>query len=128
METLSNKDPNMSAIAHDNLRQYAAINWPKLNHKGRLRELAKLLPWSTRRVRAVYNAEAGVSLRADEMAQIDTLTKEASDALRASQESFRTLEARIAALEAYFQFGDTEFGSEHVAALRSQTHGSGGSS
>lgn len=115
----------MSAVATNSLREFAAFEWPKTNHKGRLRALCRMLPWSDRRVRAIYNGESGVALRADEYAAIQELTKRQSDAVRRSQETYRTLEARIAALEELFAAGDEEFGREHMAALRSVTHGKG---
>jgi hypothetical protein len=124
-KTASKGDRPMSAVATNSLRQFAAFEWPETNHKGRLRALCRMLPWSDRRVRAVYNGESGVSLRADEFAAVEQLTKGAEDAVRRSQETYRTLEARIATLEALFQAGDEEFGSQHMAALRSVTHGKG---
>lgn len=125
MEKLTKGDSSMSAVATNSLREYAAFQWPTINHKGRLRALCRLLPWSDRRVRAIYNGESGVSLRADEFAAIQQLTEGQKDAVRRSQENYRTLEARIAALEALFEAGDEEFGREHMAALRSVAHGKG---
>lgn len=50
---------------------------------------------------------------------------EHADAVRRSQEKYRTLEARIAALEAYFQAGDEEFGREFVDGFRASIDGQG---
>src|SRR5262245_25156100 len=91
----------MTAAAQADLRVIAATRWPRMNHKGRLRELSRLLSWSARRVRAIYNAEAGVSIRAAEAADIASLFNEADeDAVRASQANHRALEARLADVEA----------------------------
>jgi len=124
LETSASKDRDMiNAAAQTDLRDFAAIKWPLLNHKGRLRELTRLLTrWTARRVRAVYNHESGVALRAEERADIAELTGEA-DAVRRSQEEYRALEARIAALEAYFRAGDTEHGGPHMDALRELSAG-----
>lgn len=120
METSSNKDRDMTtAAARTQLRIYAAKSWPWLNHKGRLRELSReLTTWTSRRLRAVYNGEPGVSLRAHEQDDINNLTEGAANALRASQAEYRALETRIAALEAFFAAGDEEHGRPHVDALR----------
>ena len=100
------------------LRNYAAGTWPLLNHKGRLRNLAKLLTnWTERRVRAVYNAEPGVSLRASEQADIDALAEEAN------RNEFQALEARLASMEAALQRIDPEYHSVQVAAFRASVDG-----
>ena len=127
METLTKQERReMTALAAtDSLRTYAAWAWPKFNHKGRLRELSKLLPWGHRRVRAIYNGESGVSLKADESEAIHVLTAEASHALAKSQEEYRTLEARIAALEAFFQAGDEEHGGPLLDGYRAFALGQG---
>jgi hypothetical protein len=106
----------MSAIAaQTDLRDYAAREWPRLNHKGRLAKLCRALPWSDRRVRAVYNAEQGVSLRADEQAEIAKLTAAIDEANR---ETFRDLQSRIARLEAALFHQDEAFHSDQMAGLR----------
>lgn len=106
----------MTAAA--NLRTFAAGEWPHLNHKGRLRELAKQLPWTNRRVRAVYNAESGVSLRAEEASDIEALNRKIEEANR---NEFQDLQARIARLEAALFAQDEEFHQPQVAGLRSAT-------
>ena len=117
METSSDKDRDMSTVATADLRLYAATSWPLLNHKGRLRELAKLLTaWSRRRVRAVYNAEPGVSLRANEQADIDQL-------IRAARDEHRDLAERIARLEALLLHQDEAFNRPQVDAHRQSLRG-----
>jgi len=112
----SSREPReMSAIAaHNSLRDYAAREWPRLNHKGRLAKLCRALPWTDRRVRAVYNAEQGVSLRADEQEAVQRLTSTEE----ANRNDFADLQARIARLEAALLAQDPEFHSVQVAALR----------
>ena len=101
------------------LRDYAASEWPRLNHKGRLAKLCRALPWTDRRVRAVYNAEQGVSLRADEQAEIDKLTAKIEEANR---DTFQDLQTRIARLEAALFSQDAEFHQPQMAALREVAH------
>lgn len=120
METPADKDRAVTAAQID-LRMYAAGEWPLLNHKGRLRALAKLLPdWSERRVRAVYNAESGVSLRAEEHADIQALIEEEN------RNEFQDLQARIARLEAALFAQDEEFHQPQVAAFREAADGGRG--
>lgn len=108
----------MSAIAaQQSLRSYAADQWPLMNHKGRLAKLCRLLPWTNRRVRAVYNAEQGVSLRADEQEAVQRLTSTEE----ANRDDFQALQARIARLEAALFQTDAEFHQPQMAALREVT-------
>lgn len=103
-------------VASGRMRDFAAREWPRLNHKGRLRELCRVFPtWSDRRVRAVYNAEQGVSLRADEQADIDQRTATIEEANR---DDFQALQARVARLEAALNQTDAEFHQPTLAALR----------
>jgi hypothetical protein len=103
---------------------YAAGRWPTMNHKGRLRELAKeLTRWTERRVRAVYNAEDGVSLRAEEATDIEALNRKIEEANR---NEFQDLQDRIARLEAALFAQDEEFHSEQVAGYRQGLHGGRG--
>jgi hypothetical protein len=116
LETPTNKDRAVTAAL--SLRNYAAGEWPLLNHKGRLRALSKLLPhWSERRVRAVYNAEQGVALRAAEQADIDALAEEEN------RNEFQALEARLARLEAALFASDEEFHQPQVDAFRAAVDG-----
>lgn len=115
MET-SAKGRDMTAAASLALRGYAASEWPLLNHKGRLTKLCRMLPWTDRRVRSVYNGERGVSLRADEQAAIDNLIHEA-------RHEYDDLQTRIARLEALLLHQDEAFHSPSVAAFR---QGAGG--
>jgi hypothetical protein len=97
---------------------HAADEWPMLNHKGRLRELGKLLTnWTARRVRAVYNSEQGVSLRAEEQADITALTD------KENQDDFMALQARVSRLEAALAAVDEAFFDPQVAAYRQALHG-----
>ena len=107
--------------AQTDLRMFAASEWPNLNHKGRLRELAKALPsWTSRRVRSVYNAEQGVSLRAGEKADIEALTD------KENQDDFMALQARVARLEAALAVVDEAFFDPQMAAYRQAVHGGRG--
>ncbi len=110
----------MNAAA--DLRMFAAEEWPLLNHKGRLRALAKLLPqWTERRIRAVYNAEQGVALRAAEQADIDALAQEEN------RNEFQALEARLAQMEARLNVIDPDFHHVQVAAFGASVDGRRGS-
>lgn len=102
----------MSASAQTLMREYAAFEWPTLNHKGRMAKLAKALGFGHRRVRALYQNEDGISVRADEMAAIEALREEAN------RNEFQDLQARIARLEAALFAQDEEFHSDQVAAFR----------
>jgi len=108
---------DMSATASAMLRDYAADRWPTLNHKGRMSRLAYKLQWTFRRVRSIYQNEDRARLRADELAAIQQLKAE-----EAAHEQ-RTLEARIASIEALLFGSDPDFHSEQVAAFRSQALG-----
>jgi hypothetical protein len=113
LEKHANEDrETMTDMASTMLRDYAAESWPRMNHKGRLRELSRLLPWSDRRVRSVYNGEPSVSLRAAEMAEIERLTNEAN------RDDFQDLQARVARLEAALLSQDEEFHQPTLAAIR----------
>lgn len=117
MEKSASKDRAVTAARTD-LRMYAADEWPMLNHKGRLRELGKLLTnWTARRVRAVYNSEQGVSLRAEEQADITALTD------KENQDDFMALQARVSRLEAALAAVDEAFFDPQVAAYRQALHG-----
>lgn len=106
------KSAKMTTAATASLRTYAAHEWPQLNHKGRLAKLCRhLTTWSNRRVRAVYNGERGVALRADEQSDIDQLTQEARN-------EYVDLQTRIARLEALLLHQDEDFHSPSMAALR----------
>lgn len=118
---------DMSASAQAILRDYAGARWPALNHKGRMARLAGALGLGHRRVRSLYQNEAGVAVRADEMAAIAALRKaKADDALRASQQEYRALEARIAALEELFRAGDEDHHRPFMDAFRNAARGQGG--
>src|SRR3954467_15357869 len=113
LENLTVKDQaEMSATAQASMREYAAMTWPTMNHKGRMAQLAKALGFGHRRTRAIYQNETGVSLRADEMAAIEALREEAN------RNDFQDLQARIARLEAALFAVDEEFHQPHMAAFR----------
>lgn len=135
MEKPANES-DMTAAAQTDLRLFAADMWPRLNHKGRIRELCKLLAeweWSDRRVRSVYNAEAGVSLRANEAAAIDALLQAEAEAERqrheeeAVRDDIQALQARIARLEAALLAQDEEFHGPQMAGYRQGVDGRRGS-
>jgi hypothetical protein len=115
LETQTDKARDMTAItlnASNNLRTYAATKWPLLNNKGRIARLTKELPtFGHRRVRAIYNAEEGVSLRADEQSHIDQLTAEA-------KHEYRTITALCQGLEALLSHTDADGYSAQIDALR----------
>jgi hypothetical protein len=111
----------VSASVQTMMRGYAADRWPALNHKARVAQMARVLGFGHRRARSLYNNELGTAVRAEEIAAIAALRKEeAHDAVGASQQNYRILEARIAALEALFGAGDKELAGESLAALRDQ--------
>ena len=109
----------MTAAAQSSLRDYAAREYPRLNHKGRLAQLCRQLPWTDRRVRAVYNGEPGVCLRAEEQADLDALTQEA-------KHEYRTIEALCAGLEALLSHTDEDGYRTQIDALRQVYRGVGG--
>lgn len=119
-QTDHNKARDMTAItlnASNNLRTFAATRWPLLNNKGRIARLAKELPMlGHRRVRAIYNAEEGVSLRADEQAHIDHLTAEA-------KHEYRTITALCQGLEALLTHTDEDGYRAQIDALRAISRG-----
>jgi len=118
LETLASKERREMTVlaARQSLREYAADQWPHTNHKGRLAKLCRLLPWSDRRVRAVYNGERGVSLRAEEQAALDQLTIEA-------KHEYRTIEALCAGLEALLTHTDEDGYRAQIDALRAVYRG-----
>lgn len=133
-ETFAKKDrTKMSANAAMILREEAKFRWPSLDyHQDRIRRLKDWLAWSHRRVRSIYNSEDGVVLRGHETLRLQEIEaaqkarkQENADAVRASQESYRALETRIAAIEAFFASGDEEHGSEYVAGFRAFALGQG---
>lgn len=139
-ETLASKDASkkMTASAASVLREEARFRWPTLQyHQERIWRLREWLKWSHRRVRSIYNAEDGVSLRGEEALRIEELrssqerrkqtAQEASDAVRRSQENYRALEARLSALEALYASIDPELVGQHVAGARAFARGEVGS-
>ena len=138
-ETLA-RDANkkMTVNAASVLREEARFRWPTLQyHQERIWRLRDWLQWSHRRVRSIYNAEDGVSLRGEEALRIEEIrtsqerrkqaAQEASDAVRRSQENYRALEARLSALEALYARFDPELVGQHVGAARAFARGEVGS-
>lgn len=133
-ETLTSKDAIKKMNAASVLREEARFRWPTLQyHQERIWRLREWLQWSHRRVRSIYNAEDGVSLRGEEALRIEQIrvsqeqrkqtAQEASSAVRRSQENYRALEARLSALEALYSQIDPELIGEHVAGARAFARG-----
>ncbi len=80
------------------MRDYAAVRWPTLNHKGRMARLAGVLGFGHRRVKSLYCAELGTAVRAEEYAAIAALRTTKIE--EANRNDFQALQARIARLEA----------------------------
>ena len=128
------EDKMNAAIAHD-LRVYARRRWPSENDKYRKDRLRDLLKVSVRRMRSLWEGEETAVPRTHETDRIEALigkkigapdlTEEEANAVVRSQEEYRALEARIAALEAFFRAGDEEHGGPHLDALRELAAGSG---
>lgn len=55
------------------VRKAAAHRWPEMGHKQRRDALAELLGWGTRRVRSLYEAQSGMTLRQSEKDALETL-------------------------------------------------------
>lgn len=87
----------MPASVQMMMRDYAAVRWPSLNHKGRMSRLAGLLGLGHRRVRSLYCAEVGASVRADEFAAVAALRQRQIE--EANRNDYQALQARIARLE-----------------------------
>jgi hypothetical protein len=124
---------SVTAIAQE-LRLYARLRWPLHNDKYRKDRLADLLRFTHRRVKSLWEGEQTAVPRDQETSAIECLighrigeglTQEAMDALRASQENYRALEARIAALEAALAHGDEEYVREYVDGYRAFALGQG---
>jgi hypothetical protein len=111
----------MSAVAQDIMREYAGVRWPSLNHKGRMARLAGHLGLTHRRVRAIYQNDPSVRLRADEMAAIEGLRQRRIE--EANRDDFQALQARVARLEAALAHADAEFHQPQMAALRNAVDG-----
>jgi hypothetical protein len=103
------------------MREYSAVRWPTLNHKGRMARLAGVLGFGHRRVKSLYCAETGTAVRADEFAAIAALHQRKIE--EANRNDFQALQARIARLEAALLSQDEGFHHEQVAALRASVDG-----
>lgn len=122
MDFPTNKErPDMSATAQLLLRDYAGQRWPSLNHKGRMSRLADVLKMGHRRIRSLYQAELGVSIRADEMAAIQSLQERKIE--EANRNDLQDLQARIARLEAALFQSDEAFHLEQMGAFREASGG-----
>ena len=113
----------MSANAQTMMREYAAVRWPTMNHKGRIARLAGVLGFGHRRTRSLYQNEMGVSLRADELAAIAALRRGDED----NRNDFQDLQSRVARLEAALAAVDEDFFDPQMAAYREALHGGRGS-
>lgn len=107
----------VTAIATD-LRVYAGIRWPTMNHKWRKARLASLLGMNERRVKSIYEAEHTARLRADEEARIKALLgqKEAADV------EDQAIAERIADLEAQVAFLVAALAGDELAADGEKAH------
>lgn len=112
----------MSATAQTMMREYAAVRWPTMNHKGRIARLASVLGFGHRRTRSLYQNELGVSLRADELAAIAALRRGDED----NRNDFQDLQSRVARLEAALAAVDQDFFDPQMAAYRQALHGGRG--
>lgn len=122
MDFLPSKDRvEVSASAQLMLRDYAGHRWPTLNHKARMSRLACALGLGFRRVRAIYQADPSVRLRADELAAIEALSSHEID--EANRNEFAALQDRVARLEAALFTQDEEFHRPQVAALQHANYG-----
>lgn len=114
----------MSIDASMTMREYAGRRWPTMNHKGRMNRLASILGLGHRRVRSIYQNEAGVRLRADEMAAIQALRVRKIE--EANRDDFAALQDRVARLEAALLAADQEFHQPQMAGLREAINGGRG--
>lgn len=107
----STEREQVSASVQTMMRDYAAIEWPELNHKGRMAQLARTLGFGHRRTRALYQNEWGVRVRADEMAALEQLTREA-------RHEYRDLAQLAASLQALLYGPEADFYRPQVDAIR----------
>lgn len=121
----STEREQVSASVQTMMRDYSAVRWPTLNHKGRMARLAGVLGFGHRRVKSLYCAEPGTAIRADEYAAVEALQQRQIE--EANRHDFQALQARIARLEAALLAQDEEFHSGQVAALRASVDGRRGS-
>jgi len=112
----------MSATAQLLLRDYAGHQWPTLNHKGRIARLAGHLRMGHRRVRALYQNEFGVRVRADEMAAIEALRH-----IEEAKNEHRELAQLAASLQALLFGPEADFYRPQVDAIRAALVPQGGS-
>ena len=100
------------------LRVYAGLRWPTMNHKWRKARLASLLGMNERRVKSIYEAEHSARLRADEEARIKALLgqKEEADAADIA------LAQRITELEAQVAFLVSALARDEMAAQGHDAH------
>jgi hypothetical protein len=118
----SSTSDEMSSAAQTVMREYAAFEWPTMNHKGRIAQLARRLGIGHRRVRSIYQNELGVSLRADEMAAIAALERTAA-ADEENRDAFMALQARVARLEAALAAVDAALLDQPVATIGAPPYG-----
>lgn len=122
MDLLPSKDRvEVSAPAQLMLRDYAGHRWPTLNHKARMSRLAGALGLGFRRVRAIYQADPSVRLRADELAAIEALSQRQIE--EANRNDFADLQDRVARLEAALVHQEEERPHHQVAALQQANYG-----
>lgn len=100
------------------LRMYAGLRWPMMNHKWRKARLASLLGMKERRVKSIYEADQSARLRADEEAAIKALIgkKEEADAADIA------LAKRISELETQVAFLVAALARDELAAHSAIAH------
>ena len=119
----STEREQVSTSVQATMRDYAAIRWPSLNHKGRIARLADTLGFGHRRTRALYQNELGTAVRADEMTAVAALRKGVADGRGDREAGYRLLEARIAALEELIAGIDPSLVGRALDRSRAQAHG-----
>lgn len=107
------------------LKAYARQRWPLDNDKSRKALLRKLLGFTGRRMRSLYEGEGTAVPRGSETAAIEDLIgrKIGAAADEENRDAFMALQARVARLEAALAVVDEAFFDPQMAAYREALHG-----